>query len=208
MDETATDSVTQRSSEPPDWEADEGLRPALQAVLRQWHVALAAFLAVVALGGYYVVNIPSSYRAGAIMTFEPRPESLEGENMASLLVERYPEVVASTDSVQRAAQVADVSGSDVRGGLLADIASDTLNLTVSVQLPTEEQAVAAAVSLQDSVLRNNESDPNLKAVVVSPAYAWGPAGVSSKLLAAGVIFVAAVVGFLAGLGLDALRRKA
>ena len=207
MDDTATAASAHTSAPPPEWEADEGLRPAVQAVLRQWHVSLAALVFVVALGGWYIVTIPSSYIAGAILSFEPRPDSLEGENMASLLVERYPEVVASTGSVQRAATVAGVSGSDVRGGLLADIASDTLNLTISVQLPTEEQAVAAAVSLQDSVLRNNESDPNLQAVVVSPAYAWGPAGVSSKLLAAGVLFVAVVVAFLVGLGVDALRRQ-
>ncbi|MDQ1247438.1 MAG: hypothetical protein QG597_1808 [Actinomycetota bacterium] len=184
-----------------------GLRPSLLAVRRYWVLAVAVFLLIVGAGGWYVLNIPSSYAAGAVVAFEPRASATTGGDLASLLAERYPEVVASDVSVETAAEASGATTGEVASGLSATIQPSTLNLILQVRLPSNDQAVSAAESIYTTVMKSNETDPTLRAVTVSSPTAWGPVGISKKLLLGAIIFVAAVLGFVAALVADGFSRN-
>lgn len=184
-----------------------GLRPSWDAARRQWKVVALVFVLIVGVGAWYAMSIPPSYAAGAVISFEPRNTGLTGGELASLLTERYPEVVASDTSVEAAAAASGSSPGEIASGLSATIQPDTLNLILQVALPTNDQAVAAATSLNDSVFVSNQADPNMLAVQVSNPTAWGPVGVSSTLLLAAVLLVAVLLAFVAGLVVDGLSRN-
>ena len=179
-----------------------GLRPSLVAVRRYWVVTAAVFLLIVGVGGWYAMSIPASYAAGAVVAFEPRNSADTGGDLASLLAERYPEVVASDVSVEAAAEASGTTTSEVASGLGATIQPSTLNLILQVKLPSNDQAVTAAESIYATVMKSNETDPTLRAVTVSSPTAWGPVGISTKLLLAAIIFVAAVMAFVSALVVD------
>ncbi|MDQ1248808.1 MAG: hypothetical protein QG597_3182 [Actinomycetota bacterium] len=204
----ATDSG--RRSAPPlaAEDAEDGLRPALFAVARHWRAAAAVFLVVVALGTWVAFTLPTAYVAGTVISFLPRDDSVSGKNLASLLVERYPQVVVSKGSVDAAAAAAGVEPSEVTAGLKAVVQSETLNLLVSVQLPTKQQAEAAAESLHATVITDNETDPNLRAVTVSAPAMWGITGTSKTLVLGAVVIVAVILAGVTALIIDGLRRSA
>lgn len=186
---------------------DDGLRPALDALRRQWLVALATFLVVVTLGMSYVLRIPTEYQSGSVVSFVPRASSQTAGSMAALLVERYPEVVSSESSLEAAAQAAGVSPGDVNAGLSANIQPGTLNMVFSTTLASNDQAVAATTALHESLIEANRTDPDLRAITVSAPLGWGPTGASTTLLTGAVGIVAAVLAFTLALITDGLRRR-
>lgn len=204
----ATDSG-QRPAPPPlaPEDADEGLRPAVFAVGRHWKVAVAVFLVIMALGGWVAFTLPTAYMAGTVISFVPRDDSISGQNLASLLVERYPQVVAASGSIDAAAEAGGVAPSEVTAGLRAVVQPETLNMIVSVQLPSEAQAVAAVESLHRTVLVNNETDPSLRAVTVSGPDMWSVTGTSKTLVLGAVGIVAAVLACVTALVIDGLSRR-
>ncbi|MCB0914140.1 MAG: hypothetical protein KDC23_00345 [Actinobacteria bacterium] len=188
-------------------EPEDGLRPAVQALRRQWIAAVATFLLVAGLGMLYVLRIPTEYQAGAVVSFMPRVASTVGGEVTSLLVERYPEVVASENSIDAAAAAAGVDPAAVSAGLQAGIQPETLNLVFSTTLPTNDQAVAATQAIYDNLLQVNRTDPDLRAVTVSEPLGWGPTGASTTLWTAAVMIAAVTLAFTVALVADGLRRR-
>lgn len=186
---------------------DDGLRPALEALRRQWLIAMATFVVVIAFGMFYVLRIPVEYQSGAVVSFVPRASSEASGDMAALLVERYPEVVASESALDAAGEAAGVEPGEVNAGLSAIIQPGTLNMVFSTTLATNDQAVAATTALFETVLAANRSDPDLRAVTVSEPLGWGPTGASTTLLTGAVGIAAAVLAFTAALVTDGLRRR-
>jgi hypothetical protein len=170
-------------------------------------VALATFIVVVALGMFYVLRIPTEYQSGAVVSFVPRASSEAGGDMAELLAERYPEVVASESSLDAAAEAAGVSPGDVNAGLSANIQPGTLNMVFSTTLASNDQAVAATTALHESLLEANRTDPDLRAITISAPLGWGPTGASTTLLTGAVGIVAVVLAFTLALITDGLRRR-
>lgn len=207
MSSDATTDVTPAPAPqtPPD-PPDEGLRPAVWAVARQWKLVIPVFLLLAALGGWYAMNLPVKYAAGSVLSFLPREGSANGKDLAALLVERYPEVATSTEALAAAGSAAGVSPGTVHSGLTANVQPSTLNLMLSVELPSNDQAVAAVTAINRQVVTSSETDPNLRAVQISPPSPWGPTGTSKKLVLAGSVVLAAVVAFVVGLVADGLRR--
>ncbi|MCB9412584.1 MAG: hypothetical protein H6525_07035 [Actinobacteria bacterium] len=188
-------------------EPEDGLRPAVQALRRQWIAAVATFLLIAGLGMLYVLRIPTEYQAGAVVSFMPRVASTVGGEVTSLLVERYPEVVASENSIDAAAAAAGVDPAAVSAGLQAGIQPETLNLVFSTTLPTNDQAVAATQAIYDNLLQVNRTDPDLRAVPVSEPLGWGPTGASTTLWTAAVMIAAVTLAFTVALVADGLRRR-
>ncbi len=186
-------------------EDDSGLRDSVVAAAREWRWVVSVFLVIVVAGGWFVMNTPTQYRAGAVMSFVPREGNDISGSLAELLATRYPEVVASEAAIAAAAEASGASGSEVSSGLAANMPPGTLNLVFSATLGTPESAYAAAESLQSSVLSANESDVELRAVTVSEPSGWGTTGPPAMLLYAAVLFVAAVAAFVVGLVVDGLR---
>lgn len=188
-----------------------GLVKAWEAIRRQWKVLLGVFFVLAVLGGYYVYQTPVKYSAGAVIAFEPRAGENNGRDLVALLAQRYPEIVASTDSVAAAAQAAGVSTGELQSGLTAAIQPNTLNMAVSVKLATPEEAEKAVTSLYNGALQANTADPNLKAIPISvPNASASPTGLSKKILYGAVILLSALVALMAALVVDSIassRRK-
>ncbi len=190
-----------------DDQSDDGLAPALEALGRQWIAAVATFLLVMALGMFFVLSSPTQYESGAVVSFMPRVASDVGGELAALIVERYPEVVASETSIDAAADAAGVSSAEVQAGLNALIQPGTLNLVFSTTLPSNDQAVAATTAIYDNLLEANRTDPDLRAVTVSAPLGWGATGASTTLLSAAVVIAATVLGFIVALVVDGFSRR-
>ena len=129
-------------------------------------------------------------------------------DLVALLAQRYPEIVASTDSVKQAATASGLSESEVQAGLSAAIQPGSLNMLLTVKAPTPEQADAAVDSLYKTTLKANEGDTNIKAVAVSaPSASSTPAGVPKKILYAAVVLLAAMVAVVVALIVDQFRSE-
>lgn len=149
------------------------------------------------LGLGYVALQPVSYKASAVISFQPRADDVGGRDLVALLVQRYPEVAASTDSVTQAAKSARVTPARVHEGLAAAIAPATLNLLLDVSLPTAEQAATATDAIYEHLLAQAAEDPNLQAVTVSsPSVSSTPSGAPKSLLFLAAILIAAVISIL------------
>ena len=146
--------------------------------------------------------------ATAVVSFVPSAGDSSGRDLVALLAQRYPEIVASTDSVKQAATASGLSESEVQAGLSAAIQPGSLNMLLTVKAPTPEQADAAVDSLYKTTLKANEGDTNIKAVAVSaPSASSTPAGVPKKILYAAVVLLAAMVAVVVALIVDQFRSE-
>ena len=198
------------SSEAPDRRGDDdtGLVAAARAVRRQWIALVATFVVLAVGGGAYVALLPVQYQATAVVSFVPSAGDSSGRDLVALLAQRYPEIVASTDSVKQAATASGLSESEVQAGLSAAIQPGSLNMLLTVKAPTPEQADAAVDSLYKTTLNANEGDTNIKAVAVSaPSASSTPAGVPKKILYAAVVLLAAMVAVVVALIVDQFRSE-
>ncbi len=185
-----------------------GLRQAVSALRRRWMLALATFVILSALSGLYVVTTPSVFEATAVVAFQPRKGDVTGRDLAALLAQRYPELVASTDSVQAAAQASGVTAARLDAGLSAAIQPNNLNLILKVDLNNQAQALSATQSLYAYVLQAAKADPNLEAIPVSsPAVSNSPVGTSPTLLLVAALLLSAAVAIVFSLVWDRFSNR-
>ncbi len=175
-------------------------------VLRQWPVMLVTFLVVGGALFWYVSSMPVRYSSNSVVAFQPQPGRADGRDLISLLIQTYPEFVASGSSVELAAAAAGVSPTDLRSGLNAEIPPLTLNMTISTELADPVAAQVANQSLVDQVVAKAKVDPYLVATAVSDAdLSDAPSGISSKLLYAVSFVLAAGFALVAGIVAARLR---
>ncbi|MEI2621473.1 MAG: hypothetical protein V9G09_12120 [Candidatus Nanopelagicales bacterium] len=177
-------------------------------VLREWPVMLVVL--VVLFGGMfvYIGSIPVTYASNSVVAFQPEPKRPDGRDLISLLVQTYPEFVASQQSVDTAAQAAGVRADEVRAGLNVEIPPLTLNMTIQTELSDPEQAQIANQSLVDQVLARAETDPYLVAEAISNAdLNSAPAGVSKTLLYVVAFLLSAGLALVAAILVARLRQS-
>ncbi len=165
---------------------------------------------VVLFGGMfvYIGSIPVTYASNSVVAFQPEPKRPDGRDLISLLVQTYPEFVASQQSVDTAAQAAGVRADEVRAGLNVEIPPLTLNMTIQTELSDPEQAQIANQSLVDQVLARAETDPYLVAEAISNAdLNSAPAGVSKTLLYVVAFLLSAGLALVAAILVARLRQS-
>lgn len=162
-----------------------------------WTLAVLVFTVFCLLGVGYVALAPVSYKASAVVSFQPRNGDVSGRDLVALLAQRYPEVAGSIDSITSAAAKAQVTPAQLQKGLSAKVAPNTLNLLIDVSLPDAEQAKTAADAIYGRVLTEAAIDPNLQAVAVqTPTVGSAPSGAPKWLLYGAVIAISAVIAIL------------
>lgn len=177
-------------------------------VLREWPVMLGVFLLLFGSMFVYIGSMPVTYASNSVVAFQPEPKRPDGRDLISLLVQTYPEFVASQKSVDTAARTAGVTADELRGGLNVEIPPLTLNMTIRTELSDPEQAQIANQSLVDQVLLRAETDPYLVAEAISDAdLSSAPAGTPKTLLYA-VAFLLSVGLALVAAVLSARVRRA
>lgn len=178
-------------------------------LLRQWLGMLIAF--VIILGGlsWYVLSIPARYASDSVVAFQPQPGRSDGRDLISLLIQTYPELVASERSVESAARAAGVSPAELRSGLDVQIPPLTLNMTIETQLSDPRKAQLANQSLVDTVIEQGQKDPYVVATAVSNAdLNDAPSGTSRSLLLLVSVVLAAGAALLVGILLARVRGSA
>ncbi|HNE88343.1 MAG TPA: hypothetical protein PKH30_02540 [Actinomycetota bacterium] len=174
--------------------------------MRQWPAILATFVLVGGALVWYVASIPVRYASTSVVAFQPEPDRADGRDLVSLLVQTYPEFVASQTVVDAAANAAGVSPGELRGGLDAEIPPLTLTMQITTELPDALQAQVANQALVDQVVAQGKKDPYLAATAVSNAdLPESPAGVSKKLLYLLSLVLAAGVALVVGIFAARLR---
>lgn len=171
---------------------------------------LGVFLVVFGALFMYVRSIPVTYQSTSVVAFQPQPNSATGRDLISLLIQTYPEYVASGDTVKKAATAAGVPASEVSAGLNAEIPPLTLNMIITTELSDPGRARIANQSLVDQVIQQGKRDPYLVATPVSNASLdSSPAGVSKSLLLMVSFVLSGGLAVVAGIVLARwrLRRK-
>lgn len=161
---------------------------------------LAVFVLV--FGGlyFYVSSMPIRYTSNAVVAFEPQPGRADGRDLISLLIQTYPQFVASQSAVDEAARQSGSTPAQVREGLEAEIPPLTLTMTISTSMADPAVAQKATQSLVDQVLVKGKEDAFLVATAISNAdISDTPSGVSRKLLLAVSFILALGTALLAGL---------
>ena len=62
----------------------------------------------------YIGSMPVTYASNSVVAFQPEPKRPDGRDLISLLVQTYPEFVASQKSVDTAARAAGVTADELR----------------------------------------------------------------------------------------------
>jgi capsular exopolysaccharide synthesis family protein len=151
-------------------DAGIGLPDVLEAVRRQWKLALVLFLALVAGAVFYAERLPAEYTSKAVIALTPRPAG--GANAADVteLGQQYVAYLTAETTVDEAARtigLPDPHG--LRGRVSAKVATESVNLTVSVDLRSAQRAADAANALADAAEVFAVTDKLLTADVVAPA---------------------------------------
>lgn len=170
------------------------------SVLRAWPVMLGAFVLV--LGGLllYISRMPVTYASNSVVAFEPQPGRADGRDLISLLVQTYPQMVASEQFVSTAAAAAGVTPGEVKSGLDVQIPPLTLTMTIQTEMPDPRVAQTVNQSLLDQTIAQGKQDQFLVATAISNAdLPESPSGVSAKLLYAVAALLSAGVAMLAGI---------
>lgn len=179
---------------------EQDRRITTREVMKQWPAMLVTFVLV--FGGlvWYVASMPVQYASTSVVAFQPEPDRADGQDLVSLLVQTYPQFVASQTVVDSAANAAGVSPAELRSGLDAEIPPLTLTMEITTQLPDAQQAQAANQALVDQVVAQGKQDPYLAATAVSNAdLPESPSGVSKKLLYLVSLVLAAGLAVLVGI---------
>ncbi len=184
----------------------ESEKVSVRNVTREWPVMLATFLIVLVGLSYYVSSMPVRYASGSVVAFQPKPGRADGRDLVSLLVQTYPQFVASQQAVDAAAAAAGVPSGDVRSGLDVQIPPLTLTMTIQTELADPQAAQIANQALLDQVIEQAKTDPFLVATAISEADRNDtPSGVPRRLLYALAAVLAAGTAVLAGIVASRLR---
>jgi hypothetical protein len=172
----------------------------VRQVLRQWPIMVVLFVGAAALGLAYTNTRPVHYQSQAVVSFRPRPDEVNGRDLTSLLVQTYPELVASPESVDGAARAADVTVDQVQAGLSTQIAPQTLNLLIAVALSNPQSAQQATQYLTGVAVTAGSKDPFLEPVPVARAdLSDSPVGIPRVVLDALVLLLSGALAVLAGM---------
>ncbi len=179
-----------------------------RSVLREWKLVTVVFAVTSIITVAYLLAQPPAYESEAVVSFRPRPDQVSGRDLTSLLVETYPELVASPEATSGAATAAGVTASEVSDGLSTQIAARTLNLQIAVSLGSPQRAQTATQHLVDLAVAAGQEDPFLEPVPLAEAsLPDAPAGLPRSLLSALAIVISAGIAVLVGVLAAQLRIK-
>ncbi|HZG93117.1 MAG TPA: CpsD/CapB family tyrosine-protein kinase [Mycobacteriales bacterium] len=145
-----------------------GLPNILDALRRRWPLALLVAVPMIAGVTYYAESLPASYGASAVISFAPRPNVDNGSEAMRYVVPKYVVYATARATVLKVAPTIDERPEDLFHAVDANLASETSNLTISVQLPTSERAARAVNALAAETVAFSGQDRLLEGQLVAP----------------------------------------
>jgi polysaccharide biosynthesis transport protein len=184
--------------------AQEGQLPDLLEALR-WRWKLAALIALGIFAGavFYVETLPNQYTAEAIVAIAPKNPDVSPDAVR-IIAPKYVALVTARSTIEDLALSLDRDPDAIEGGLDAQVASETGNVTISVTLEgnqnkarTAEIANAFAEEVVEKVELNDRLvTAELIAEAVVPQHSSGP---PRRLLQAAALAVGVLIGIAVSL---------
>lgn len=168
----------------------------LQDLLRRWRVVVTVAVAILGGAALYAESLPNEYEGRAILSFAPRVGvSNVGADTVRVVLPKYVAYVTAPATIRRIAPEIGERSSVLGPAVDASIASDSGNLTITVELTGASRAANAANALAEDTVSFADTDPLLQAIIVSPAVApSSPSGPPRRLIEAAALALGLLVG--------------
>lgn len=182
----------------------EGLFGFLEALRRQWRLALLVALPLIAVAFYFAERAPAEYDGIAVVGFSPKPERDPSADVVRLTLPKYPVFLTADATVQDVALQLDVDDDELAEGLDPTVPAETSTLRIRVRHSSPSVASDAANAFALSAVFFSLQDPIVEASIVAAAVEPSePAAPPRKLIEAAAI----VLGLLAGASVALLTER-
>lgn len=148
--------------------AEQGLPAVLDALRRQWPLALLVALPLALGVSAYARSVPAQYDAQTTVAFAPRPGAQIGADVVRVVLPRYVALLSAPATTQRVAAEAGLPR-ELLAAADVSVATETANLTVVVRDTDPARAARAANALAGAALTDGADDELLSAQQVAPA---------------------------------------
>ena len=151
--------------------AQEGGLPELLDALRWRWKPTVLIAALFTLGAtIYVESLPSQYDGNALLSIAPRPAVSDvSGNVVRIVGPKYSEYAKARATIRRVARTLGENPKKLERATVANIVTDTGNVTIRVRLPSPERAARAANAIARQTVQFSRTDPLLSAQIVAPA---------------------------------------
>lgn len=187
---------------------ERGILALLDAVRRQWRVAVLIALPVLVGAVFYAETLPDEYTSEAVIAFTPRAERETGADVIRITLPKYTVFATSELTARLVARELDTSTGRLEAGLDAQIPSETA--TVEITFTDEDPAYAAdaANAFADETVELASRDELVSAAIVAPAVAAeAPSGPPRRLLEVAAVLAAALIGIAVAVVVERARPR-
>ena len=157
----------------------------------------------------YVESLPSQYDGNALLSIAPRPEVSDvSGNVVRIVGPKYSEYAKARATIRDVAPTLGEDPKKLERATVANIVTDTGNVTIRVRLPSPERAAAAANAIARKTVEFSRTDPLLSAQIVAPALPDDEvAAPPRRILEAAALFIGILIGIVASLLLERGRPR-
>jgi tyrosine-protein kinase len=170
-----------------------GLPELVDALRWRWKLGVLIALPIFAGAVVYAQGLPAQYDGVAVVSISPKPG--EGAELVRVGAPKYVAYVTAPATVHRVAPEIGEEANVIEHSLGATVATDTGNITITVELPSASRAAAAANAMARDAVAFSSSDRLLSAQLIAPAVVpTVPAGPPRKLIEAAALLVGILLG--------------
>jgi capsular exopolysaccharide synthesis family protein len=186
-----------------------GLPELLDALRWRWRPTLIIALLFFIGSTIYVESLPSQYDGNALLSIAPRPEVSDvSGNVVRIVGPKYSEYAKASATIRQVARRLGENPKTLERATVANIVTDTGNVTIRVRLPSPERAARAANAIARQTVQFSRTDPLLSAQIVAPALPDDEvAAPPRRILEAAALFIGILIGIVASLLLERGRPR-
>lgn len=188
---------------------DRTLNDLLQALRWRWPLALAIAAGITIGAVIYVEALPDTYEAAAVVSITPSPqEETAGSDTVRVVAPSYVAYLIAPSTVREVADELGISASDLTDQVVAAVAPDSGNLSITATDTDPTDAAAIANAFAERAVALSEEDRLLDADLIAPAVTPGtPSGPPRKLLEAAALLVGLLLGLAVALLIERGRPR-
>jgi capsular exopolysaccharide synthesis family protein len=189
-------------------DAGLGLPDMFDAVRRRWLLTLLIALPIMIGVVGYVQTLPAKYQGKAVVALDPRTPAVSALEI-NVLAQKYVAYVTAPSTRAQVASALSLSSHALDNAVNAQVATSSVNLTITVLMRTPRLAADVANTLAGDAVSFSATDNLVRAAVVAPApVPTSPAKPRRKLIDAAGIVVALLIGVIVAVLVERGRPRA
>lgn len=178
----------------------------LQAVRRQWRLALLVVVPLVVGATLYAETAPAQYDATAVIGFSPRSDREPSSDIIRLVLPKYTVFLTAPQTLRQVADATGLRRGELEDGVDPSIPAETATLRIRFRHTSPDAAAEAANELAEAAIDYAAADPIVEADLITAAVVPGdPAAPPRRLIEAASLLMAVLLG--AGTALLAERAR-